>query len=163
MSLLGKSLFKHNAILGQLSASEDLWYTVSLSSPWPSSLNFQGQRGQRKPQMRYLNSTHCPWYPAWDLWTMLWPHISSRTQLATDRQSNTTFKIQNVKQNNEAIWSILCCPTIISNASYKYNKQKEANKRPLINTDNSHKIWWLKCIYTSTENSFSGESLQMVN
>lgn len=33
-----------------------------------------------------------------------------------------------------------CCPTIISNMSYKYNKQKEANKRPLINTNNLHEI-----------------------
>lgn len=34
--------------------------------------------------------------------------------------------------NNEAIWSILCCPTIISNVSYKYSKQKEVKKSALI-------------------------------
>ena len=92
----------------------------------------------------------------------IWPRIfelrsgliSSRTQLATNKQSNMTFKIQNVKHRIMKPSGRYCCPTIISNVSYKYNKQKEANKRPLINTNNSHEIWWLKCIYTNRKSFF---------
>ena len=164
--LIGKGFFKHTEIIGQLSGSEGLRCPVSLS-PWPYGVNFQvplslalrcefssAAKDQRKPQMltprqHWLSMVSDP--GSLNYGSGL---ISSRTQLATNKQSNMTFKIQNVKHRIMKPSGRYCCPTIISNVSYKYNKQKEANKRPLINTNNSHEIWWLKCIYTNRKSFF---------
>lgn len=88
--------------MGLLSDSEVLYCSFFLS-PWPSSLNLQmklrakGLAETSKANTSTTFTVHDIWPGIFELQSFL--IISSGTQLATGRQSNTTFKIQ--MQNTE--------------------------------------------------------------